>query len=1007
MEYLFTVKSWSHTVIVFFILLTGKSSFAQSIGNDLVFEHITRKQGMADNFVNFIFQDSRGFLWLGSNHGLSRYDGRNFRNYNRLGNDGITDRVVNCITEDSKGNIWFGTESGLNKLDPFTEKITQYHEGNGRGTIPSRWCNYLYTDKDKDIWIGTEKGLALYNEHRDSFQNFPIKVFGKDDRINKFINKIIEDSTGKLWLSTSYGVKEFDKKTKTYISYLPEGKNVSGVFNSLFIDHTGTLWAGSFSDGLYRFNAIADRFEKTMLEGFDQNKFAIYDISEIKIQGNWYLLLATYAGLVSFKPGDKENPDLSYSFSDHNLTKIYTDRQQNLWIGAWQGLFKLNPNSFAFKWVSLGPGNEATPVFHIIPDIQHPGMNFFLTTQTGWYAYNVVTQTISVHTLPADKNKLLPFINNYSSDDRGYWFTSVNGFGYYDLYNNKLFDLSQYTFAASREKTTGYILKVTANTYWITLKRSGILVHNDLTKKDTVLFGDKNKPDNTYGNAIWDMQKGPDGNIWFTSRSKLYIIDPLTLSYKTYGVPPSVENATEAKISPQGILFTEKGKILLSSQLRIYEFKGGQLVTVYPANGLSNLSIGKITEDKENNFWVQTEEGVFKTTADFSRWESMNKLPGMEDAGSILEINMESNGEILFASPGKLGVLKQNLLKKTGQPLPVIISRVHYGEYESYLVSLQKTVIESSYKDAVEIELSLADFINEKENKIQYRLSGWDNEWKELNNGSIVRYEQLPPGDYRFITRSVSQAGLESQETMLNFKVVPPFYRTWWFIITIIILLTAAVFLFYRFRLKKALELERMRTRIATDLHDDIGATLSSISLYSQAVKSQLKGTNPQLENVLDKMGENSRDMVTSMSDIVWAINPDNDDGEKLISRMESYAADMCAVKNIRLHFASGEKLNDVSLPLEHRKNIYLIFKEAMNNAVKYAQAADIWVNIELHNKRLDMLIRDNGSGFNETTIREGNGLKSLRARAAEIKGTLQIDTVKGEGTTVLLQCMV
>jgi signal transduction histidine kinase len=177
--------------------------------------------------------------------------------------------------------------------------------------------------------------------------------------------------------------------------------------------------------------------------------------------------------------------------------------------------------------------------------------------------------------------------------------------------------------------------------------------------------------------------------------------------------------------------------------------------------------------------------------------------------------------------------------------------------------------------------------------------------------------------------------------------------------------------------------------------------------MYSQAVKNQLKENNPQLENVLDKMGENSRDMVTSMSDIVWAINPDNDDGEKLIKRMENYATDICAVKNIALHFTTDEKLKTTVLPLEHRKNVYLIFKEAVNNAVKYSNAQNIWVQLGLQSKNLSLIIKDDGNGFDEATIKKGNGLKNLQTRAAEIKGTIAVDSGEGKGTTVSLVCTV
>ena len=215
------------------------------------------------------------------------------------------------------------------------------------------------------------------------------------------------------------------------------------------------------------------------------------------------------------------------------------------------------------------------------------------------------------------------------------------------------------------------------------------------------------------------------------------------------------------------------------------------------------------------------------------------------------------------------------------------------------------------------------------------------------------------------------------------------------------------LFAIYRFRLEKALEMERLRTRIATDLHDDIGATLSSISMYSDAVKQQIKEKLPHLEPVMDKIGENSRDMVNSMSDIVWAINPDNDDGGKLLQRIENYAKDLCSVKDIQLHFKADSGMGDITLPLEYRKNIYLIFKESLNNALKYADAKNIVINISKSNGLFKMILKDDGKGFNIGLDNNGNGLKNIEERAKEIKGSSVIDSSPGKGTTVTFSCRI
>lgn len=1003
--------------IFILIFLLAKCVFADSQAPVFNVERYTTVNGLTDNAIFEFLQDSRGFLWIAAGNGLNRYDGKVFKQYNSFGKNGLTDLSVTCLAEDNEGNIWIGTANGLNKLNPFTEVITHYYEGSGPGTIPYKWCNCLYVDKSKNLWVSTEKGVALFDKRSNSFQNFPVSVYGADARINKFIDRILEDSKGRFWLATSYGIKLFDRDKKTYLSFhFPETKgeslNENGII-SLYEDRNSNIWAGSWGgNGLFRFNEKKNIFEKVIIKNPPAASIVVSGITEIQTRNAAYLLLAVNGVLFYLEEKDGVNKLVTvaqenrHGFSTTAFNNLLNNGKGTIWAGGYNGLYKINSSGQPVQWVSFSNHKIGDNyVYHIIPDIKRPQDIYYLSTIGGWWRYGAGDQKITRMFLPANENKLLRYINNWLPDEHGYWFTSVEGFGYYDIYQNRLTDLTSLIKENSGQTNTGFIAKDNKGKIWLTMRRYGILVYDPVIKKTWSLFADSTKADNIFGRSATDLVCGKNGNIYFCVYNKLYSVDPTDFSYRIIRAPSYEEQIDETKTGPEKIAFTTDNRTLVSSRLRVYELKNNKLVTIFPQSGLSSFTIEKIIAGEGNSIWIATSKGVFKTDTAFRKWTIISSETAKEESDfSQMAIGPQ---EILFNGKGSIGILKDSLLPKSTGPPVVIINRIKYGQKQNYLVSIQPVNINSSYKDAIEIELSAIDFINEKENRILYKLDGWDKDWREITGAAIVRYDQLPPGSYVFKAKTVNTEGGESKETMLNFSVIPPFYRTWWFITFIVMLLGAATFLFYRFRLKKALELERMRTRIATDLHDDIGATLSSISLYSQAVKSQLKGTNPQLENVLDKMGENSRDMVNSMSDIVWAINPNNDDGEKLIKRMESYAADMCAVKNIRLHFKTDEKFNEVTLPLAHRKNIYLIFKEAMNNAVKYADAADIWVAIELHNKKLDMLIRDNGKGFIETAIKEGNGLKSLRARAIEIKGAMKINTVTGEGTAVSLHCLI
>jgi ligand-binding sensor domain-containing protein/signal transduction histidine kinase len=999
------------TILSFFLF---KIVIAQPQFPSFSYEKYSTANGLTDNGGHALLQDSRGFLWGSGSNGLNRFDGKTFKQYNSFGKNGLTDISTTCIAEDSNGNIWIGTGNGLNKLDPFTETITHYYEGTGPGTIPYRWCNYLYSDKNKDLWLATEKGIALFNPKTNEFQNFPVTVYGADAKINKFINQVLEDSKGRFWLATTYGVKLFDRANKTYQSFHftePSGQQVKeNVVISLFEDHKGVIWAGTWGGGLLQYDAKKNIFSKVTLQNYSlPSGQTITDMAELNIGNTIYFLLAisehlyflqqennkNYLRPVQLYPHDKTG----YAPAGNNFMSMFTDRQKNIWVSSTNGLYKMQEEGRALQNIKVG-NDKNLSIFHVIPGIRSPQDIFYLSSTTGWWKYDAANKSVSVYQLPLNGNQLLQFINAWCSDGKGYWFSSVKGFGYYDIYNNQVTDLSAIIKEKSGQEATGYIAKDGTGKIWVSMWRSGLLLYDPVEKKYQTVLADSSGPDNILGRSCTDLQYH-DGYIYCCVNYKLYKINAADHSYKIILPPAYEEQVDEGKIAPAKMLVTKNNRLLFTSSLRIYELLHDSLIDIFPVTGPGNFFIEYITTDAAGNIWANTSKGFFKTDASFKKWINIADAAALAKE-DFSEINTSRPGEIIFNGKASISILTDSLLPTATAPPVVIISRVKYGDKQNYLQSLQPVTIRSSYKDGIEIELSAIDFTNDS--KILYRLEGWDDNWKELA-ATTIRYEQLPPGDYIFKTKALNIEGTESAVTIMNFAIIPPFYRTWWFISLAVLLITAIIFLFYRYRLRKALEMEKLRTRIATDLHDDIGATLSSISMYSDVVKHEIKEKLPHLEPVLSKMGENSRDMVNSISDIVWAINPENDEGSRLVQRMENHARDICAAKNIRLVFEADEKIKNIQLPLEHRKNIYLIFKESLNNALKYAAANSISIFIGIVDNKINLTIADDGKGFNAATVKNGNGLKNLYARATEIHGEIKITAAEDKGTSIALTC--
>jgi signal transduction histidine kinase len=217
-------------------------------------------------------------------------------------------------------------------------------------------------------------------------------------------------------------------------------------------------------------------------------------------------------------------------------------------------------------------------------------------------------------------------------------------------------------------------------------------------------------------------------------------------------------------------------------------------------------------------------------------------------------------------------------------------------------------------------------------------------------------------------------------------------------------LFSILTFLVYRnYHNRQKLKLLTLRNKIASDLHDDVGSTLSSISISSQMAQAQSRETIPMLETI----GESSRKMLDAMADIVWTIKPENDQFEKIIMRMRNFAYELLGAKKIDFEFVADDDVAKINLAMEVRKNLYLIFKEATNNMVKYAEANKARFAINAEKNNLTMMIRDNGKGFDVNRVSEGNGLKNMKKRAEEIGAKLVIDSFPGSGTTIQLSVAV
>jgi hypothetical protein len=288
--------------------------------------------------------------------------------------------------------------------------------------------------------------------------------------------------------------------------------------------------------------------------------------------------------------------------------------------------------------------------------------------------------------------------------------------------------------------------------------------------------------------------------------------------------------------------------------------------------------------------------------------------------------------------------------------------------------------------------------------KYFYKLKGASNNWIKAERSQSATFASLSPGKYTFMVKAQNADGVYSPGiTTLPIIIKPAFYQTWWFIALIVFVSILPVYMIYKLRLKRLLAVHGLREKVARDLHDDMGSTLTSINILSEVAMKRLEVEPVQAGEYLKRITINSTQMMESMDDIVWSIKPENDQLNKIVARMREYTASILEPQKIDYNFENNDSHRNIKLDMENRRNLFLIFKEALNNISKYSQATFVQISLEVNERQMLLHIEDNGIGFKNNEMSSGNGLENMRKRAELLKGHISIISSPGKGTAVLV----
>jgi signal transduction histidine kinase len=455
-----------------------------------------------------------------------------------------------------------------------------------------------------------------------------------------------------------------------------------------------------------------------------------------------------------------------------------------------------------------------------------------------------------------------------------------------------------------------------------------------------------------------------------------------------------IRNFTESMTGDTIYAATSKGLYLLDHHSSSFIFRESWQLGV--------KSILSAITDKDGKVWATTATGLWQ--GDESRLFRYGLQDGMQsDDFSAAACLLASDGTIWIGLGA--GLLRFHPDSIAPYPFP---PRVHIeelfinniprkGENVDELWGIKVKYSENNFRFSV----VASGYHLPENNTLRYRLVNYENEWKTTENNAKLEFSKLPPRKYTLEIVGSNINGIESDVKYFRIKIIPPFWQSAWFWILVIIVLSGSFYQIYKYRIAQLLRIERLRNQISTDLHDDIGATLSNVNILTTLVRQKLPPNSDALQ-LLARIEEEVQSSAESLDDIIWSINPKNDPLDRVLARMRRFATEVFEAKDIKGELRFTPEAKRLRLDMAKRRQFYLFFKEAVNNLAKYSQCRNAVVAVAYENKRLSVSIEDDGIGFDMATTREGsNGLSTMRQRAQNLHGKFEIFSAPGQGTKV------
>jgi signal transduction histidine kinase/ligand-binding sensor domain-containing protein len=959
-------------------------------------------EGLPDNSVTGIAQSSDGYLWVGTRGGLVRFNGNTFTAIPLPPSAGIPNRVVRIVLRDSRDRLWLGMERGwLVSLD--RGKIRVYGQEDG---LPNAVARSIIEDPAGDIWISYPTGITRisngqchnYGPESDLIStrgNTRLVVqadgglawlhggklgFVRDGgllpahQLADEFSEICASASGGLWVCEGNGVRRFaDGAISAEIATLPD----EAVPRVMLEDRSGALWIGTASNGLFR-------MENGRVESVPTSHSELDCLLEDREGNLWAGTVG--GGLNQVRTQVMTLIDRQAGIPSESARSVCEDATGGIWVAFENGQLARFAGG---RWVNAGrAGVEATCV---------------AAAQDGsvWLG---------------SRGKGLHRIN---SDQWQSW-SRADG-----LVGNSVRS----------------ILVASDGKIWVASEFPRRLQYFHLGKFHLVAL----PPDLSEVRSIRALTEAADGTIWIaTAQGELMRVADDRLVH---------ERATDETLtySIRTLHATRDGSIWIGhAGFGLSRWKDGVRKRITIHQGLRENHISQVMTDNLGTMWIAGNRGLFKVKMDelenvfagqaerlqtraFGRAEG---LAGLQASFDYSPSNCQGrDGRLWLAMRNGLLMIRPDEIRENPTPPPVVLERVAVDDATAAVYDKQTTRHEAPGglildiggpaaelrllpgHNKLEFEFAALSFTSPENIHFRYQLRGFDQQWVEAGTKNRATYPRLPGGDYEFRVTACNNAGVWNETGASLHLIVEPFYwQTWWFRALAVAFFTAAIIAIVRYvsfrrlrermrELKQQATLHQERARIARDMHDEVGAKLTRLSLLSD-MATAAPDLQPGSAADVREISDTARETILAFDEIVWAVNPRNDTLGDLVGYLCRHAEDFFDGSATLCVFELPKKIPAVTLATEVRHEVFLAAKEALTNAAKYAAASRVCLRLSIHPAAFDLIIEDDGGGFDPAAITTrpggGNGLRNMRDRMERIGGRFELHSGPGSGTRVV-----